>query len=223
MNILFENRDLVVALKPVGVLSEKSGNKQSMPLLLEKHYAERGIKNLRIYTVHRLDRDVGGVMVFAKNSETASKLSLAVAKRMIEKEYMAVVIGRPEQEEEILEDLLIRDVQSGKTYVTDRMRAGVRDAKLSYKLLDSVSWGDLVLSLLKIKLYTGRTHQIRVQFASRKLPLYGDGRYGGKAGGSLPALFSCHLALEGCFDCHAYPDVHPFSLFRERNSSLFVP
>lgn len=221
MNILFENQNLVVVLKPAGILSEEAGYRQSVPLLLKKHYREQGILNPEIYTVHRLDRDVGGVMVLAKNRRMASTLCKAVAERRMEKEYAAVLLGCPQESEAVLEDLLFRDSKSGKTYVTDRMRAGVRDAKLSYRLLDTVESEIGPLSLVKVKLYTGRTHQIRVQFASRKLPLYGDGRYGGKAGGSMPALFSYRLAVKNLFDCSFYPKEFPFSLFGAGSPSLF--
>ncbi len=220
MKILYENKNLVVAVKPVGVLSEESGAKQSMPMLLKNCYHEKGIKNPEIYTVHRLDRDVGGVMVFAKNRKTASELGIAVAERKIEKEYLAVLIGCPEKEEGVLEDLLFRDSKSGKTYVTDRMRAGVRDAKLYYRVLGQTEDQGMVLTFVKVRLYTGRTHQIRVQFASRQLPLYGDGRYGGKKGGDKPALFSCRLALEGYFDCVELPEGHPFDLFLEEDTDV---
>ena len=215
MRVLFEDRDLIVVVKPAGVLSEEAGNKASMPLLLRAYLEERGGRAPKIYTVHRLDRDVGGVMVFAKNAKTASELATAIAERRMEKEYLAVLCGAPEMEEDVLEDLLFRDAKSGKTYVVDRERKGVRDAKLSYKLIETVREGEKTLSLVRVKLYTGRTHQIRVQFASRKLPLYGDGRYGGKIPGALPALFSTRLALPGRFDCAAKPEDYPFSLFGE--------
>ena len=213
MQVLYEDNDLIVVVKPAGVLSEESGNKASMPRMLCEFFAKRG-ETTRIRTVHRLDRDVGGVMVFAKNEKTAAELSEAIAARQIEKEYLAVLCGAPEKEEDTLEDLLYRDAKSGKTYVVTRDRRGVRDAKLSYKLLQTVRDNDRTLSLVRVRLYTGRTHQIRVQFASRKLPLYGDGRYGGKVPGALPALFSTHLALPGRFDCSSLPEGYPFSLFR---------
>ena len=129
MNILYETKNLIVVVKPAGVLSEESGNKQSVPLLLRRMFLEKGAKDPRFFTVHRLDRDVGGVMVLAKNSRTAGELSAKIAARQAEKEYFAVVKGLP-PEEGILEDLLFRDSKSGKTYVVDRMRTGVKEAKL---------------------------------------------------------------------------------------------
>lgn len=214
MKILKETKDYILFVKPVGMLSEEEGNKQSVPKALKEYLLEKGEGDPQIFTVHRLDRDVSGVMVAAKNSRTASMLSKAVAERRIEKEYLAVVKGVPEREEGRFEDLLFRDASKGKTYVTDRMRKGVRDAALSYRLLETVNEeGVGALSLVRIRLHTGRTHQIRVQFASRKLPLYGDGRYGAGDGKQRPALFSCRLSLEGRFDCTEMPSEYPFSLF----------
>ncbi len=214
MKILYENKHLIVVVKPVGVLSEEDGNKQSVPRLLKQYYLEKGMKDPKIFTVHRLDRDVGGVMVLAKDSKTAGALSAAVSGRQIVKEYLAVLHGVPEAEEGYFEDLLFRDARTGKSYIASGERKGVRDARLDYRLLGTAT-GDKgeALSLVHIKLHTGRTHQIRVQFASRKLPLYGDGRYGSGDGGNRPALFSCHLRLEGQFDCSTKPNAYPFTLF----------
>jgi 23S rRNA pseudouridine1911/1915/1917 synthase len=213
MQILHENKNLIVFIKPAGMLSEEEGNKQSVPKALKEYLLEKGVKDPKIFTVHRLDRDVSGVMVVAKNGKTASALATAVAERRIDKEYLAVVKGVPEEGEGVLKDLLFRDAAKGKTYVTDRMRKGVREASLAYKLLETQVLDGQPFSLVRIKLYTGRTHQIRVQFASRKMPLQGDGRYGSADGKSRPALFSCRLALDGLFDCSAMPDGEPFSLF----------
>lgn len=213
MEILYETKDLIVFIKPVGMLSEEEGNKQSVPKALKEYLEGKGVKNAEVFTVHRLDRDVSGVMVVAKNKKTASKLAIAVSERQIEKEYLAVVKGIPFEKEGVLKDLLFRDAAKGKTYVTDRMRKGVRDAALSYKLLETKELDGQPFSLVRIKLHTGRTHQIRVQFASRKMPLWGDGRYGSADGKSRPALFSCRLALEGLFDCVAMPSSDPFVLF----------
>ncbi|MBQ8911511.1 MAG: RluA family pseudouridine synthase [Clostridia bacterium] len=213
MNILYETKKLIVFIKPAGMLSEEDGNKRSVPRALKEYLAGKGEKDPKIFTVHRLDRDVSGVMVVAKNAATASVLSKAVTDRTIEKEYLAVVKGVPEKEEAVLKDLLFRDAAKGKTYVTDRMRKGVREASLAYKLLETTEHEGQTLSLVRIRLHTGRTHQIRVQFASRKLPLCGDGRYGSSDGGTRPALFSARLALDGLFDCSAMPQELPFTLF----------
>ena len=212
MQVLFENNDLIVCVKSAGVLSEESGGKRSMPLLLRAYAEEKGEKDARFYSVHRLDRDVGGVMVYAKNPSAAARLSEEIREGRAQKEYLAVVRGAPEKEG-VWEDLLFRDSKTMKTYVVDRKRAGVRAAKLAYKRLDSAIYGGGTVSLVLVKLYTGRTHQIRVQFASRGFPLLGDGRYGSGDGGERPALFSRRMRIEGEFDCRAEPCGAPFDLF----------
>ncbi len=158
MKILYETKNLIVVVKPAGVLSEESGNKQSVPLLLRRMFLEKGAKDPRFFTVHRLDRDVGGVMVLAKNSPTAGELSAKIAARQAEKEYFAVVKGLP-PEEGVLEDLLFRDSKSGKTYVVDRMRTGVKEAKLSFVRLGTGEISGKPCALVRVRLYTGRTHQ----------------------------------------------------------------
>ena len=165
IKLLYEDRDLVVCIKPVGVLSEGEG---TPALLKELCQCEN------IYCISRLDRAVGGVMVYAKNAATAAKLSSAMGAGELKKEYLAVVHGRPELENGVMRDLLFKDSAKNKSYVVKRMRKGVREAELEYSLLDAKE----NISLVKIKLHTGRSHQIRVQFSSRKMPLVGDVKYG---------------------------------------------
>ena len=218
MKILHEDRDIVAVSKPAGVLSELTGNKQSVPLFLKEYFEGRGHKS-DVFTVHRLDRDVAGVMVLARTQKAASNLSGQIAAREVTKKYLAVIKGVPEKSEDVLNDLLFRDAGKGKTYVVDRMRKGVRDASLAYKVLASADG----FSLVEIELFTGRTHQIRVQFASRALPLFGDGRYGSGDGGHTPALFCKEMIFS-----HPYtgktlkiedlPDfsVYPWSVFAQK-------
>lgn len=182
MTILFEDKFLAVCLKPAGVLSQ-SGGGNDMISLLNEHFAQNG-ENAEAFPVHRLDRETAGLMVYAKNSKSAAALSKQAEQNQIKKRYYAVVKGVPAEKSAVLKDLLFRDKQKNKTYVVNRMRKGVREASLEYTVIGE-SGG---LSLADVLLHTGRTHQIRVQFASRKMPLYGDGRYGG-GGGNL-ALFA---------------------------------
>ena len=191
MNILYQDAHILVAVKPVGYLSEPGGSK-SFPDALSAHLREQGEKD-SIFTVHRLDKVVGGVMVFARTQKAASILTQAVAARDVEKEYRAVLRGKPEQEEATLEDLLFRDASKNKTYVVQRMRKGVRDASLSYKTVGTAEKDGQALTLVAVQLHTGRTHQIRVQFSSRKLPLLGDIRYGSKDPDCTTALWSHRL------------------------------
>ena len=212
MEIIYETKDLIVVIKPVGALSEESGEKVSVPRLLRQRAEEIGEKDPRFFTVHRLDRAVGGVMVLAKNEQCAARLAEMIKTRQAQKEYYAVVRGAPPQEG-TFEDLLFRDSRTMKTYVVNRRRAGVKDAKLSFVLLQMIKEGEEVLSLVRVHLFTGRTHQIRVQFASRGYPLIGDGRYGSGDGADRPALFACRLYFPGLFDLSAKPGDPPFDRF----------
>lgn len=216
LTILYEDAHLVICLKPVGVLSEDSEKGRCMPALLREHYRAQG-KSDYIATVHRLDKIVGGVMVFSRRREVTGKLIAAVAQHEITKEYLAVLRGHPEKAEDTLTDLLFRDASHNKSYVVKRMRKGVREARLSYREIGRTE----DLSLVRIQLHTGRTHQIRVQFSSRGLPLLGDIRYGSKDERCSAALWSCHLALRHpvtgkMLDVKALPPKgYPWELFGE--------
>lgn len=185
LQILFLDKDMVVCVKPAGVLSQDAGE-GSMPQLLKEQ-----LQLPEIYPVHRLDRDVGGVMVFACSKRGASALGRSVQEKSLEKIYIAVLCGTPGADEAYLEDLLFHDRVRNKTYIVDRQRRGVKDAKLAYRVLEKSAEH----SLVRVQLFTGRTHQIRVQFAGRKLPLLGDGKYGGKSGTNMPALWACQLTM----------------------------
>ena len=187
--ILYEDPYLVVCVKPVGVLSEDSESGRSLPRMLAEHYRQAG-KPDYIATVHRLDRIVGGVMVLSRRREVTGRLTTAIAAHEITKEYLAVLRGHPREPAATLTDLLFRDAQHNKSYVVRRMRKGVREATLDYTVLAKTD----ALTLVKVRLHTGRTHQIRVQFSHRGLPLLGDIRYGSKADCSA-ALWSYHLAF----------------------------
>ncbi len=176
MKILFEDKFLAVCLKPAGILSQ-SGEGKNMISLLNEHFEQSG-ENAQAFPVHRLDRETAGVMVYAKTAKAAAVLSKQAEQNQIKKRYYAVVKGVPEEKNGVLKDLLFRDKQKNKTYVVKRDRKGVREASLEYEVVGENEG----FSLLDILLHTGRTHQIRVQFSSRKMPLYGDGRYGGGSG-----------------------------------------
>lgn len=181
--ILYADSQIVVCVKPAGALSQDAGS-GSMPVLLREQLAVE-----QVYVIHRLDREVGGVMIYGLTQKAAAGLSKAVQDHRLEKSYLAVLGGVPEQSEAVLEDLLFHDKNRNKTYVVKRLRKGVKEAKLSYTVLQE----RMGSSLVSVRLYTGRTHQIRVQFASRGLPLTGDGKYGGKEAGTTLGLWSNQL------------------------------
>lgn len=182
MEILEQNAAYVVCVKPVGISAQGEGP-GSMPAKLA---AELGGG---IYPVHRLDQAVGGVMVFARTKQAAAALSLAIQNGRMEKEYLAVLTQPMPEPAGTLRDLLYHDRVKNKTYVVKRKRGGIKETVLDYETLVTCAAGTLV----RVRLHTGRTHQIRVQFASRGCPLTGDGKYGGK--GSAPALWSWRLSF----------------------------
>lgn len=210
IDILYHDEHIVVCIKPAGIISEDGG----LPDLLR---AQLGCE---IYPVHRLDKPVGGVMVYAKTKPASAKLSADFQNHAVTKEYLCVVKGVPQEPSATLKDLLYKDARTNKTFVVTRERKGVKPASLEYQLLDSKLSPDGDLSLLKVKLHTGRSHQIRVQFASRKLSLLGDSRYGGKKLGIDVCLWSHHLAFSHpiTYKLLDYvvcaPEAYPWSLFK---------
>ena len=195
IEIISKTADYVIIYKPAGVPSQSdpSGAPDAMTLCsaLLRELCERD----ELYLVHRLDRVVGGLMVFARNKRAAADLSCQVADHSFEKQYFAVVHGKAEGG--VLFDYIYKDARLGKAFVTDRERAGVKSAELEYKTLDSLEVGGQTLSLVKIKLKTGRFHQIRVQFASRQMPLIGDKKYGSRDfKAKIPSLFATEIAFK---------------------------
>ena len=184
LEILYSDEQIAVAVKPAGVLSQadEKGHESMLSLLSCQIGGE-------IFPVHRLDRETAGVMVFARTSKAAAALSVALQEKKFVKEYLAILTAKPSEEEGVFEDLLFFDRGKGKVFPVKRARRGVKDAKLSYKLIENSD----TLSLVRVFPETGRTHQIRVQFASRKMPLYGDRKYGGT--GHALALFCRALSF----------------------------
>ncbi len=178
MEILFSDRDIVLCVKPVGLDSEIQ-----MPAALKETLGGE------IYPVHRLDKNVGGVMVFARTQAAAASLSKAIQEGKLIKEYVALVHGSPPERGD-WEDLLWKDSGKNKVFVVKRMRGGVKKARLEFTRLTS---GEE--SLVRIRLHTGRSHQIRVQFASRGYPLVGDHKYGARDNVPAPMLYSCKLTF----------------------------
>jgi 23S rRNA pseudouridine1911/1915/1917 synthase len=166
MEIIYQDKDIVVCIKPPRVLSTDEPG--GLPELLREAL---GTKDFR--TVHRLDRVVSGLMVVARNAAAASELSRQIREDGFGKEYLAVIHGRPEADEGRLYDLLLRDKARKMTNVVNQEGKDVQPASLTYQVLNSQN----NLSRVRIQLETGRTHQIRVQFSSRGLPLVGERKY----------------------------------------------
>ena len=178
MEILYESRELAVCVKPVGLESQAQ-----VPEELKQQLGGE------FFPVHRLDQNVGGVMVYARTKGAAAALSRLIQENAMVKEYVAMVHGAPEETGD-WEDLLFKDSSKNKVFVVKRMRGGVKKARLEYRRLTE---GET--SLVRIRLHTGRSHQIRVQFASRKFPLVGDHKYGSKDEAMAPMLFSCCITF----------------------------
>ena len=185
MEILFENPDFAVCVKPVGLDAEQ----EVSAALCEQLGGE-------VFPLHRLDKNVGGVMVYARNKKAAAALSAAIACGEMVKEYVALVHGTPPPEGD-WEDLLFKDSRKNKVFVVKRQRAGVKAARLTYQVIRA---GEQ--SLVHIRLYTGRSHQIRVQFSSRGFPLVGDHKYGSRDEQKAPMLFSSRISFP--FQGHTY-------------------
>ena len=186
MEILYKDRDILVCVKPPRVLSTDEPG--GLPELVRQ---ELGDPKADVRTVHRLDRVVSGLMVLARNAESASELSRQIREGVFEKEYLAVVHGEPPEKAGELRDLLGRDKARRMTFVAEEPGKGIQEAQLRYRVLH-VAGG---LSRVRIRLYTGRTHQIRVQFASRGYPLVGDHKYGARDNVPAPMLYSCKLTF----------------------------
>ncbi len=168
MEILYQDANILVCIKPARVLSTDEPG--GLPGLVREAL---GDPKADVRTVHRLDRVVSGVMVLARSANAASELSRQIREDQFRKEYLAVVHGRPENPEGTLRDLLARDKARRMTFVAEALGKGVQEAALSYRVLEYANG----MSLVRVQLHTGRTHQIRVQFSSRGMPLVGERKY----------------------------------------------
>ena len=181
MEILYLDADIAVCVKPQRVLSTDEPG--GVPELLRR---ELGDEKADVRTVHRLDRVVGGVMVLARSASAASELSRQIRENEFGKEYLAVVHGVPGAEEGQLRDLLGRDKARRMTFVAAEPGKGIQEAVLSYRVLNRAD----ALTRVRIRLHTGRTHQIRVQFASRGMALVGERKYDAREDPCEIALWS---------------------------------
>lgn len=218
LEILYEDNHLIVVRKPIGILSQEDITKDpDMLTLIKKYIKDKYNKPGKVFLglVHRLDRMVSGVMVFAKTSKAASRLSNQIRVHSFQKEYLAVVHGKTKAEETLV-NYLLKDKNKNMVQVVTEGTTGGKRAELAYKRIDFKD----DLSLVRIELKTGKPHQIRVQLNNSGHPLYGDKRYGKMNDSHDIALFAEHLSF-------AHPttkeilnftlptnDVYPFNLFQ---------
>lgn len=197
LKVIYEDNHIIVVEKPVNIPSQgdKTGDIDMLTIIkqyLKEKYQKPG--NVFLGLVHRLDRPVGGVMVFAKTSKAASRLSEQVREKIFQKTYLVVVNGKMEKQEDVLEDYLLKNEKSNMSKVVKEESKNSKMAKLHYQVLKYQK--DINLSVLKINLYTGRHHQIRVQLSSREHAIYGDQKYGGRGHGKQIALWAYQLMIQ---------------------------
>lgn len=228
LKVLYEDAHMIVVEKPPKIPSQrdKTGDKDMLTYVseyLQKKYPEA--KSPYVGLIHRLDRPVGGVMVFAKTKLANQKLSQQIQSKEIGKVYYGVVCGVPEKNHRVLVDFLLREGRSNLSKVVSKDTANAKEAILEYELLETVDTPEYgVLSLLKIVLKTGRYHQIRVQLSNAGLPLWGDTKYNKSFGKQKEwtqiALWARTLTLEHpktkkSVTFHSSPkDHYPFTLFK---------
>ncbi len=195
VEILYSDKNIVFCIKPVGYSSEDT---KDMPSVVQALREKLCVKE--VFTLHRLDVGVGGVMVYALNKTAAAKMSALVADGKMKKEYEALVYGTPSPQSGCMEDFLFKDSRKNKTFVVDKERKGVKRAKLYYDTLETTEKDGKTVSCVHVTLETGRSHQIRAQFASRKMPLVGDGKYGAKDNVKNIALCSVRISFVSPFN-----------------------
>ena len=220
IEILHKSKDFIVCVKPQGIPSQSdTTDSEDMTSLLHSHL-EQASENSDIFVVHRLDRATGGLILYARNKSAAAEFSRLVAeKNGFEKYYLAVISGVPEKESGNMTDYLFKDSAQKKAFVVKNDRKGAKLASLDYEVAKTVKYDEKTFSLLKIKLNTGRFHQIRAQLSSRGMPIYGDGKYGSREKAPNFALWAVKLCFTykgKSFEFEKQPDFNtmPWNLFK---------
>lgn len=220
LEILYKNKDFLVCVKPQGIPSQSdTTGDEDMTSFLRAQLTESG-ENSDIFVVHRLDRATGGLILYARNKSAAAEFSHLVAEKDgFEKHYTAIVSGKPENESGNMTDYLFKDSAHKKAFVVKSERKGAKLASLDYRVEKTVINDEKTFSLLKIKLNTGRYHQIRAQLSSRGMPIYADGKYGSREKAPNFALWASKLAFtykSKIFEFEKNPDFDkiPWNLFK---------
>ena len=196
LKVIYEDNHIIVVQKFVNIPSQgdKTGDIDMLSIIkayLKEKYHKPG--DVYLGLIHRLDRPVGGVMVFAKTSKAAGRLSEEVRNKSFEKSYLTIVDGKMEEDNAQLVDYLWKNPKTNTSYVVNKNKKMAKEAILDYEVLKYDS--ELNLSVLRINLNTGRHHQIRVQLSSRKHSIYGDQKYGGRGHGKQICLWAYELAF----------------------------
>ena len=196
IEILYKSKDFIICVKPQGIPSQPDPSGDvDMTSLLSAHLKECGEPS-DIFVLHRLDRATGGVMIYARNQKSAAELSRLIAeKNGFEKHYLTVVSGIPSEKCGNMTDYLYKDSAQKKSFVVKSERRGAKLASLDYDVLNSAKIDDKTLSLVAVKLNTGRFHQIRAQFSSRGMSIFGDGKYGSREKAPCFALWANKIAF----------------------------
>lgn len=196
LKVIYEDNHIIVVEKPVNIPSQgdKTGDIDMLTIIkgyLKEKYNKPG--NVYLGLIHRLDRPVGGVMVFAKTSKAAARLSEQVREKIFRKTYLVIVNGKMEKNKGVLEDYLLKNEKNNMSKVVKKETKNSKLAILDYEVLKYNE--ETNLSLLKVNLHTGRHHQIRVQFSSRDHSIYGDQKYGGRGHGKQICLWAYELTI----------------------------
>ena len=197
INVIYEDNHLLVVEKPINIpVCEDESHDMDFLTILKKYIKNKYDKPGNVYLglVHRLDRPVGGIMVFAKTSKAASRLSEQVRNKTFQKKYLTIVNGKMEENNTQLVDYLWKNPKTNTSYVVSKNKKMAKEAILDYEVLKYDE--DLNLSVLKVNLQTGRHHQIRVQLSSRNHSIYGDQKYGGRGHGKQICLWAYELRLK---------------------------
>ncbi len=196
LNVVYEDNHIIVVEKQPNIPSQgDKTNDIDMLTIIKDYIKEKYNKPGNVYLglIHRLDRPVGGVMVFAKTSKAAARLSEQVREKVFRKEYLVVVDGKFEKEKGIMKDYLLKNERNNLSKVVEENTKNAKYAELEYEVLKYRE--DINLSAVKVNLHTGRHHQIRVQFASRNHSIYGDQKYGTRGKGKQIALWAYKLTI----------------------------